>query len=107
MRMLIQLASVGVQRAKDADFDTLSASPAEHGAGSTAKQVVEQRPVVVEKRPQQVRHGEGDMLPVAVGQDVLLFSNPLVVLRSQLLQAFDLQLWQKKREWVQSGEAQQ
>lgn len=54
-----------------------------------------------------MRHGEGDMLPVAVGQDVLLFSNPLVVLRSQLLQAFDLQLWQKKREWVQSGEAQQ
>ena len=25
----------------------------------------------------------------------------------QELQAFDLQLWQKKREWVQSGEEQQ
>jgi hypothetical protein len=25
----------------------------------------------------------------------------------QALQAFDLQLWQKKREWVHSGEAQQ
>lgn len=47
MRMLIQLASVGVQRAKDADFDTLSASPAEHGAGSTAKQVVEQRQLLL------------------------------------------------------------
>jgi hypothetical protein len=30
-----------------------------------------------------------------------------VALKPQALQAFDLQLWQKKREWVQSGEAQQ
>lgn len=78
MRMLIQLASVGVQRAKDADFDTLLASPAEHGAGSTAKQVVEQGPVVVEERPQQVRHGKGDVLLVAIGQDMLLFGDPLL-----------------------------
>ena len=108
MRVLIQLPAVGVQRAKYADFNTLLARPAEHGAGGTAKQVIEQGPVVVEERPEQVRHGKGDMLPVAVGQDVLLFGNPLLVaLRPQLLQAFDLQLWQKKREWVQSGEAQQ
>ncbi|ARF52419.1 hypothetical protein DSJ_24585 (plasmid) [Pantoea stewartii subsp. stewartii DC283] len=30
-----------------------------------------------------------------------------VALKPQALQAFDLQLWQKKREWVQSGDAQQ
>lgn len=60
--MLIELVSVGVQRAKDADFDTLPASPTKHGAGGAAKQVVEQRPVIIEERPQQVRHGEGDML---------------------------------------------
>lgn len=78
MRVLIELPAVGMERTEDADFDPLLARPAEHGAGGAAKQVVEQRPVVVEKRPQQVRHGEGDMLPVAVGQDVLLFGNPLL-----------------------------
>jgi hypothetical protein len=50
----------------------------EHGAGGAAKQVIEQWPVVVEERPQQVRHGEGDMLPVAVRQNVLLLCNPLL-----------------------------
>jgi hypothetical protein len=30
-----------------------------------------------------------------------------VALKPQELQPFDLQVWQKKREWVQSGEAQQ
>lgn len=59
-------------------IDPLLACPAEHGAGGAAKQVIEQGPVVVEERPQQVRHGKGDMLPVAVGQDVLLFGNPLL-----------------------------
>ncbi|CNF36505.1 Uncharacterised protein [Yersinia kristensenii] len=78
MRVLIELSAVGVQRTKDADLDTLPAGPAEHGAGSAAKQVVEQGPVVIEERPQQVGHGEGDMLPVAVGQDVLLLGNPLL-----------------------------
>ncbi len=34
--------------------------------------------MVVEKRPQQVRQGKRDVLPVAVGQDVLLFGNPLL-----------------------------
>ncbi len=78
MWMLIELPAVGVERAEDPHFDTLLACPAEHGAGGAAEQVVEQRPVVVEERPQQMRHGEGDMLPVAVGQGVLLFGNPLL-----------------------------
>lgn len=30
-----------------------------------------------------------------------------VALKPPALQAFDLQLWQKKREWVQSGDEQQ
>lgn len=30
------------------------------------------------QRSQQMWHGEGDVLPVAVGQDVLLFGNPLL-----------------------------
>ena len=33
---------------------------------------------VVAHHFKQVRHGEGDVLPVAVGQDVLLFGNPLL-----------------------------
>jgi hypothetical protein len=55
--MLIELASVGVQRAEDADLDAQLARVAEHRAGDAAKKVVEQRPVVIEERPQQVRHG--------------------------------------------------
>ncbi len=78
MRVLIELPTIGVECTKDADLDTLPAGPAEHGTGGTAKQVVEQGPVVVEKRPQQVGHGKRDVLPVAVGQDVLLLGNPLL-----------------------------
>ncbi len=78
MRVLIELPAVGMERTKDTDFDPLLARPAEHGAGGAAKQVIEQGPVVIEERPQQVRHGEGDVLPVAVGQDVLLLGNPLL-----------------------------
>ena len=78
MRVLIQLSAVGVQRAKEANFEPLLARPAEHGAGGAAKQLIEQGPVVVEERPQQVRHGKRDVLPVAVGQDVLLFGDPLL-----------------------------
>lgn len=47
VRMLIELAAVGMQGAEDADFDTQLARVPEHGAGDTAKEVVEQRPVVV------------------------------------------------------------
>lgn len=78
MRVLIELAAVSMERTEDTDFDALLARPAEYGAGGAAKQVVEQGPVVVEERPQQVGHGKRDVLPVAVGQDVLLFGNPLL-----------------------------
>ena len=67
-----------MERTEDTDFDPLLACPAEHGASGAAKQVIEQRPVIVEERPQQVRHGKRDVLPVAVGQDVLLFGDPLL-----------------------------
>lgn len=78
MRMLIELPAVGMERAEDPHFDALLACPAEHGTGGAAKQVVEQGPVVVEERPDQMRHGKRDVLPVAVGQDVLLFGDPLL-----------------------------
>nr|WP_232807651.1 hypothetical protein [Serratia surfactantfaciens] len=49
--MLIELAAVGVQGAENADLDAQFARVPEHGAGGAAKQVVEQRPVIVEERP--------------------------------------------------------
>lgn len=64
-----------MQRAKDAHFDPLPTDPAEHGASGTAEQIIEQWPVIVEKRPQQMGHGKRDVLPVAVGQDVLLLGD--------------------------------
>lgn len=78
MRVLIELQAIGVECKKDADFDTLPAGPEEYGAGGTAEQIIEQWPVIVEKRPQQMRHSKGDVLSVAVGQDVLLLGNPLL-----------------------------
>lgn len=78
MWMLIELATVGVQGAEDTDFHALFAGLAEHGTGGRAEEVIEQGPVVVEKGPEDVGHGEGNMLPVAVGQDVLLCGNPLL-----------------------------
>lgn len=78
MRVLIELAAVSVQGAEYANLDTLPACPLQHGAGGAAEQLVEQRPVVVKERPQQVWHGKSDVLPFAVGQNVLLLSNPLL-----------------------------
>lgn len=76
--MLVELATVGVQRAENAHLHALFADPAEHGPGGCAEQGVEQRPVVVKEGPQQMGHGKGDMLPVAVGEDVALLRHPLL-----------------------------
>ena len=78
VRGLIELAAIGVQGAEDADLDAQLARVPEQGAGDTAEQLVEQGPVIAEKGPQQVWHGKGDVLPFAVGQDVLLLSDPLL-----------------------------
>lgn len=53
-------------------------------------------------------HGKGGMLPVAVGENILCCDTHCsVALKPQLLQAFDLQLWQKNRLCEQSGDEQQ
>ena len=78
MGVLIKLAAVSMQGTEDTDLNTLPACPLQHGAGGAAEQVVEQGPVVAEEGPQQVGHGKGDVLPVAVGQHVLLFGYPLL-----------------------------
>lgn len=76
--MLIELAAIGVQSAKDANLNTLFAGPPEHGTGGCAEEVIEQGPVAVKKGPEDVGHRKGNMLPVAVGEDVLLCRNPLL-----------------------------
>lgn len=48
--VLIELASVCVQGAKDADIDTQLARVPEHGTGGAAKKLVEQQPIVIERR---------------------------------------------------------
>ncbi len=78
MRMLVELTAVGMQGTENTDLLALFSGPAEHSKGGRAEQGVEQRPVVVEKGPQQMGHGEGDMLPVTAGEDVALPRYPLL-----------------------------
>lgn len=63
---------------QDTDFHALFAGPPEHGAGGSTEQGIKQGPVVVEEGPQQVGHREGDVLPVAVGEDMALLRYPLL-----------------------------
>lgn len=76
--MLVELSAVGMQGAEDANLHGLFAGPPEHGAGGCTEQGIKQGPVVVEKRPKKVGHGESDMLPVAVGKNVALLRYPLL-----------------------------
>nr|WP_252186002.1 hypothetical protein [Escherichia coli] len=69
VRMLVELVTVRMQGAEDADYRVLFAGQAEHGPGGSAEQNIEQGPVVVKKGP---RHGKGNVLSVAVGEDVAL-----------------------------------
>lgn len=57
----------GKPSAEDADFDAQFARVHKHGVGGATKQVIEQWPIVVEERPQQMGHDDGDVLPVTVG----------------------------------------
>lgn len=78
VRMLVELAAIGVQGAEDTDFHALFTGLPEHGAGGSPEQGIKQGPVVVEEGPQQVGHREGDVLPVAVGKDMTLLCHPLL-----------------------------
>ena len=78
VRMLIELAAVGMQGHKQAYFDIELFGPFQQGIGGTSEEFVEQGPVVGKGGPEFIGHGEGDMLPFAVGQYVLLLSNPLL-----------------------------
>ncbi|MEG3672533.1 hypothetical protein U9Z90_22400 [Escherichia fergusonii] len=72
MGMLIELTTIGVQSAEDTNLHALFVGPPEHSSGGGLKELAEQEPVVVEKGPKQMGYGEGDMLPVAVWQNVAL-----------------------------------
>ena len=75
--MLIELAAVGVEGAKDTDFESKASGMFEHSTRCTAKELVEQGPIIVEERPKQMGHGEGNMLPFAVRQNMALLGDPL------------------------------
>lgn len=47
VRVVVKLATVGMQAAENAGFYTLSADPTEHGASSSAEPGTELRPVIV------------------------------------------------------------
>jgi len=78
MRVLIELTAVSVQGAEYAWLNALFTRPLQHGAGGAAEQVVEQGPVIVKEGTEQEWHVKSDVLPLAVGQNVLLHSNPLL-----------------------------
>ncbi|EFW11079.1 hypothetical protein SSYM_0265, partial [Serratia symbiotica str. Tucson] len=46
--------------------------------GGTGEEFIEQGPVIGKGGPEFIGHGEGNVLPFAVGQNVLLLSNPLL-----------------------------
>lgn len=97
-----------MQGTEDTDLYTLPARPLQHSPGGAAEQVVEQGPVVVEEGPQQVWYGKGVCCHSQSGRTCCCSAiHCSVDFMPQALQAFDLQLWQKKRKCVQSGEAQQ
>lgn len=79
VRVLVELATVGMQGTEDTDLNTLFTRPPEYSPGGSPEQGVEEWPVVVEEGPQQVGHGEGDMLPVAVGKDMTLLRQPVLM----------------------------
>lgn len=78
MRVPVKLATVGVQCDEQANLYPELFGPLQQGAGRAGKESVEQGPAVSEGGPEFVGHGEGHVLPFAVGQNVLLFSNPLL-----------------------------
>ena len=78
VRMLVELSAVRMKGAEDTDLHALFAGPPEHGPGGSTEQGTEQGPVIVKKGPEQVGHGKGDMLPVAVGKNVALLRHPLL-----------------------------
>ena len=104
MRMLVELTTVGVQGAEYTDLHTLFTGPPEHGPGGSPEQGIEQGPVVVEKEPQQVGHGKCQSQSGRICCCSVIHCS--VALCPPELQPFDLQVWPKKQEWVQSGEAQ-
>lgn len=70
MRMQVER----MQGAKNTDLHALSAGP----SGGCTEQGIEQGPVIVGKGPQDMGHGEGNVLPVAVRQNMNLLRSPLL-----------------------------
>lgn len=95
VRMLIELTAVGMQGYKQAYFDIELFGPFQQGIVGTGEEYIEQGPVVGKGGPEFIGHREGDALPFAVRQDVLLLAiHCSVAFMPQALQPLRLQLWQ-------------
>lgn len=77
MRMLIELATVSMEGNKQDDFDAKFFRPFEQGISGAGEKLIEQRPVVGKSGPEFIGHGEGNVLPFTVGENMLLLGNPL------------------------------
>lgn len=78
MWVLVELATLRMQGAEDTDLHAQFTGLPKHSPGGCPEQRIEKGPVVVEKGPQQVGHGESDMLPVAVGKEMTQLRYPLL-----------------------------
>lgn len=106
--MLVELTAVGMQGAEDTDLHALFTGPPEHGAGGSPNRALSRDPLLLKKG-----HSRWGMVNVMCCQSqsgrmwLCCATHCSVALTPQELQVFDLQLWQKKQECVQSGEEQQ
>lgn len=67
MRMLIELATVGMECDKQADFNAEFFRPFEQGICCAGEKLVEKGPIVGKSGPKFIGHGEGNVLPFTIG----------------------------------------
>lgn len=106
MRMWIELAAVSVKGDRQTDFDAEFFRPFQQGIGSAGEKLIKLQPVVGKSGPEFIGHGEYDVLPFTVRDNMLLLGNPS--LRGlHATGTLLLQLWQKYFVCEQAGEVQQ
>ncbi|QBY43175.1 hypothetical protein ArsFIN_17420 [Arsenophonus nasoniae] len=77
MRMLIELATVSMQRTKNANSRPWRLACLSMARVAQRKSWLSKHQLLLKKRPKQVRHSEGNMLPFAIRQNMALLGNPL------------------------------
>ena len=78
MGMPVKTPAVSVDGAEDAHFKPTLSCRVEQIIDGQAADVIESMAVVKEERPEGVGQGEHQVLPGAIGQTVILVSDPLI-----------------------------